>query len=74
MGQFSKQLNSNEGSLGQLMHNPELYEQLSQAARNINEISRSVRPVIDNARVFAEKIAQHPEVIGVRGVIIAESA
>jgi len=69
VGQFSKQLNSNQGSLGQLMHNPELYEQLSEAARNINEISRSVRPVIDNARVFAEKIAQHPEVLGVRGAI-----
>ncbi len=40
MQQFSRQLNSREGSLGQLMYNPQLYQNLSEAATNINEISR----------------------------------
>ena len=39
------------------------------AARNIDEISRDLKPIVDDARVFSDKIARHPEMLGVKGVM-----
>ncbi|MDZ4817870.1 MAG: MlaD family protein [Planctomycetota bacterium] len=61
--QFSRALNSKEGSLGQLINNPDVYQQLNQAAENINELTKRLRPIVEDARVFADKIARHPGVI-----------
>ncbi len=69
MQQFSRQLNSHEGSLGQLMYNPELYKNLNDAATNINDLSRQLKPIVSDARVISDKIARHPEVLGVGGAL-----
>lgn len=60
---FSRALNSPEGSLGQLINNPEVYHQLSQAAANINDLTKELRPIVADARIFADKIARHPGVL-----------
>jgi len=67
--QFTKDLNNQRGSLGQLIHNPELYDNLNRAAVNIEELSRQLRPILQDARVFTDKIARHPESLGVRGAL-----
>jgi phospholipid/cholesterol/gamma-HCH transport system substrate-binding protein len=69
MQQFSRQLNSREGSLGQLMYNPQLYQNLNEAATNIKDLSRQLQPILCDARAFSDKIARHPELLGVRGAI-----
>lgn len=74
---FSQALNNNNGTLGQLVHNRELYDNLNQTAANIEELTRRLRPIVDDARVFSDKIARHPGIIvrdavkpqaGVKGV------
>jgi phospholipid/cholesterol/gamma-HCH transport system substrate-binding protein len=60
MNRFSRNLNSKEGSLGQLVNNPELYNNLSQAALNVNKLTRELEPILCNAKVFTDKIARHP--------------
>ena len=60
---------SQQGSLGQLLNNPELYQHLNRAAKNIDELTRQLKPILDDARVFSDKIARHPETLGVRGAI-----
>lgn len=62
-------LNSQEGTLGRLVRDPELYDNLNDAVSNLEDLSRRLRPVVDNARVFSDKIARHPEVLGVRGAL-----
>lgn len=69
MLQFSKALNSSEGTIGQLVNNPELYQHINRAAKNIEEVSRQLQPIVSDARVFSDKIARHPEMLGVRGVV-----
>ncbi|MBN2580594.1 MAG: MCE family protein [Pirellulales bacterium] len=69
MLRFSRSLNSSEGTVGQLIHNPELYQRMTRAARNLDEISRQLRPILNDARVFSDKIARHPELLGVRGAV-----
>jgi phospholipid/cholesterol/gamma-HCH transport system substrate-binding protein len=69
MSQFSRGLNSSQGTLGQLMNSPELYQQLTEAASNINDLTHRLQPILNDVRDFTDKIARHPEVLGVRGAI-----
>jgi phospholipid/cholesterol/gamma-HCH transport system substrate-binding protein len=69
MKQFAHSLNTSQGTVGQLVNNPELYNNLNSAVRQINELTKELRPIIYDARVFTDKIARHPETLGVRGAI-----
>jgi len=66
---LSKSINSGEGSLGQLVNNRELYDSLNRTVANVEELSRELRPIVRDARVFTDEIARHPEKLGVRGAI-----
>jgi phospholipid/cholesterol/gamma-HCH transport system substrate-binding protein len=66
---FGRKLNSGEGSLGKIMRDPALYQNLDKATRNIAQLTCELRPIVADARVFADKIARHPELLGVRGAI-----
>lgn len=49
-----------EGSLGALLQDRQLYDRLNRAARNLEEVSQRVKPVVEDARVFMDKVARHP--------------
>jgi phospholipid/cholesterol/gamma-HCH transport system substrate-binding protein len=66
---FSRALNESEGTLGQLVNNPDLYQHLEKAACNIEHLTRELRPIVRDARVFSDKIARDPSVLGVRGAL-----
>lgn len=66
---FSRSINDPRGTLGRLIRDPELYTHLNSAMRNIDEVSQQLKPIINDARVFTDKIARHPETLGVRGAI-----
>ncbi len=69
MLQFSHAMNSPNSAFSQLVNNPELTQHLCRAAKNIDELTRQLKPIIDDTRVFSDKIARHPEMLGVRGAI-----
>ena len=58
--EFGRALNSPDGSLGQFVHNPDLYQRLNRAAENFEELSQRFRPIVEDARVFTDKIARNP--------------
>ena len=66
---FSQELNDPQGSLGALLHDKELYQHVNHLAKNVDELTRDLRPILSDARVFTDKIARHPELLGVRGAI-----
>jgi len=66
---FTKALNESEGTLGKLVRDPKVYEDLAQAAANVKGLTRDLRPIVDDVRVFTDKIARHPEQLGVRGAL-----
>lgn len=66
---FSIALNSPEGSLGQLVHDGQLYERINSAAANIEAVSVQLRPIINDVRIFTDKIARDPRQLGVRGAL-----
>ncbi|MCA9150996.1 MAG: MCE family protein [Planctomycetales bacterium] len=65
---FGKAINQSEGSLGQFVHNPELYQRLNNAAANVEELTYKLQPVVDDARVISDKLARNPGRI-LRGAI-----
>ncbi len=69
LSDFGRKLNSGQGTLGKLMTDQELYNNLSAASRNIECVTRELKPIIADVRVFSDRIARHPELLGVRGAI-----
>ena len=51
------------------MRDPDLYQNLNKAAQNIAQLSCELRPIVADARVFSDKIARHPELLGVSGAL-----
>jgi len=72
LNEFTEGINSDEGTLGQLINNPELYNDISEAARNINQITQDIRPTVKSLEVFADKIARDPGRLGVSGALRKE--
>ena len=66
---FTRALNESEGTLGRLLRDPLLYDEPAQAAANVNRITKQLRPIVNDVRVFTDKIARHPEQLGVRGAL-----
>ncbi len=70
VNEFSERLNSPEGTLGRLVHDPDLYLRLNRAAANVEEITRRVMPIVDDARIAVDKVARDPGgSIGVRSIL-----
>jgi phospholipid/cholesterol/gamma-HCH transport system substrate-binding protein len=67
--QFSRALNNSDGTVSQLIHNRELYDRLNQSVANIEALSRRLRPIVEDARVFTDKIARNPGQLGVKGLL-----
>lgn len=66
---FSRTINESEGSMGQLINNPDLYQNLNRAALNIRGVSEQLQPIVHDVRVFTDKIARDPSRLGVSGAI-----
>lgn len=60
---FSQTINSRESSLGRLVHDDELYFHLNRAAKNVDDLTRQMKPILADVRVFSDKIARHPGVV-----------
>jgi phospholipid/cholesterol/gamma-HCH transport system substrate-binding protein len=66
---FTRALNESQGTIGKLVRDPQVYDDLAQAAANVNGLTKELRPIVNDVRVFADKIARHPEQLGVRGAL-----
>jgi len=64
---FAKALNSSEGTIGLLVRDPSLYNNANLMIQNANvvvtriyEFTKDFRPIVDDIRVFTDKIAREP--------------
>ena len=73
LNQFAKLANRKDGSLKQFAANPELYRNLNQSAESLSLLLKNLGPAAHDLRIFADKIARHPEIIGVSGAIKGSS-
>lgn len=60
MRSIMSRIDKGEGSLGALLQDRQLYNRLNRAAGNIEQLSRELRPIVEDAGVFMDKAARHP--------------
>jgi phospholipid/cholesterol/gamma-HCH transport system substrate-binding protein len=63
MRTIMSRIEQGEGSLGALLNDRQLYNRLNSAAKNIEEVSRQLKPIVADARVISDKVARHPGII-----------
>jgi len=66
---FGEALNTGQGTLGRLAYDDEVYHRLDRLVTNAEDLSRRLRPIVDDVRVFTDKIARDPSQLGVRGAL-----
>ena len=73
LNSFTKLLTKKDGTLQRLVSDPELYKNLNDSAASLSVLLRNVEPIARDLRVFSDKIARHPELIGVGGAFRGSS-
>lgn len=66
---FGRTLNNSEGTVKRLLEDEDLYFQIRRTVENIEAATARVRPILDDVRIFSDKIARDPRQLGVRGAI-----
>ncbi len=66
---FARMVNSEDGSLQRFATDPQLYENLNESAAALSLLVQSLDPVLKDIRIFSDKVARHPELMGVSGAI-----
>jgi phospholipid/cholesterol/gamma-HCH transport system substrate-binding protein len=66
---FTDNLNSREGSLGRLMNDPAIYNRLDRTLANAEDITSRLKPIMDDIRIFSDKIARDPRQLGLKGAL-----
>ncbi|HTN75566.1 MAG TPA: MlaD family protein, partial [Pirellulaceae bacterium] len=69
LAEMSERLNNSDGTLGKLVKDDELYNRLNRAAASVEKVTRDARPIVDDLKVFAQKIADDPRQLGVKGAL-----
>ena len=62
-----------DGSLNRFLTDPDLYRNLNQSAASLAVLLRNMEPVVEDLRIFSDKVARHPELIGVSGALRSSS-
>jgi len=69
LSRFARTVNTPDGSLTQLARDPALYRNLNESASSMSLLLKNLEPVIRDLRIFSDKVARHPELLGVRGAL-----
>ncbi|MBL4884123.1 MAG: MCE family protein [Planctomycetaceae bacterium] len=73
LDKFSTQLNQGEGSLQKLATDPQLYRNLQLSSASLASLLSNLEPIVQDMQVFSDKIARHPELLGVSGYLKGSS-
>lgn len=71
--QFSKGINREDGTLNLLLNDPQLYRTTEQTMSSLTTVLKNLELVMKDLRVFSDKIARHPELIGAGGALKGSS-
>ncbi len=66
---FTDGLNSRQGTLGRILHDDALYRRLDNTLANAEELSSKLKPILDDIRIFSDKIARDPRQLGLKGAL-----
>ncbi len=67
--ELSQALKNKDGTIGQLVNNPELYDRLNRTMAEIETLVRRLEPIVNDVRVITDKVARDPAQFGVKGLL-----
>jgi phospholipid/cholesterol/gamma-HCH transport system substrate-binding protein len=70
---FATVVNKEDGTLQKFVSDPMLYENLNRSASSLSLLLENLEPTLRDVRIFADKVARHPEVLGVSGALSPSS-
>jgi phospholipid/cholesterol/gamma-HCH transport system substrate-binding protein len=73
LNQFATVLNDKDGTLQRFTSDPRLYENLTRSSAALAVLTENLEPTLRDLRIFADKVARHPEVLGISGAIEGSS-
>jgi phospholipid/cholesterol/gamma-HCH transport system substrate-binding protein len=73
LAKLSKLAASEDGSLRKLAADPELYRNLNRSAESLSILLNNLEPIVRDVHIFTDKVARHPELLGVSGAIRGSS-
>lgn len=73
LAKLSKLAAKDDGSLRQFLADPDLYRNLNRSSESLSILLSNLEPVVQDIRIFSDKVARHPELIGVSGAIRGSS-
>ena len=66
---FGELVNQSDGTLRKLIEDDEVYFQIQRTLGNIENASVRIRPILDDVRVFTDKLARDPRELGIKGAL-----
>lgn len=69
VGTFSAALNNSDGTIRRLLDDDDIYWQLRRTIENVEMATAKIRPILDDVRIFSDKIARDPRQLGVKGAL-----
>lgn len=67
--EFAQVANSENGTLRAIASDPALYRNLDRSAESLTVLLANMEPVLRDLRVFSDKVARHPEILGLGGAL-----
>lgn len=69
LAEFAQLVNDKDGTLHAVATDPSLYRNLDQSAESLTVLLTNLEPILRDLRIFSDKIARRPELIGVGGAL-----
>jgi len=66
---FTEALAGGEGTIGRLVNDPEMYDRLNRTARNVEQLTVEVMPILADARVLMSELRNNPSQLGLGGLM-----
>jgi len=69
MNSVAKTVNKSDGTLRKFAEDPQLYNNLNRSATSLSLLLQNLEPIMSDVRIFSDKVARHPELLGIRGAL-----
>lgn len=70
VNRIAARINSSDGTISKLIDDDQLYYEVAETLHNVSTLTRELRPIIQDIRVFSDKVARDPaSAIDLRGAI-----
>lgn len=73
LNKFAQIVNNENGTIQRFASDPQLYDNMNRSAAAMAVVLRNLEPVLADVRIFSDKIARHPELLGVSGALKGSS-